>query len=63
MTTTTLTGQIAQRSERRNLVRHFFEMVLTMVVGMAVLGGVIRMISAALGHPEFFLDHPGLRAR
>jgi hypothetical protein len=62
MTTTTLTGQIARRSERRNLVRHFFEMVLAMVVGMAVLGGVIRMISAALGHPEFFLDHPGLRA-
>lgn len=62
MTTTIPTSQIARRNERRNLVRHFFEMVLAMVVGMAVLGAVIRMSSAALGHPDFFLDHPGLRA-
>jgi hypothetical protein len=62
LTTTTTTGQVAQRSERRNLVRHFLEMVLAMVVGMVVLGMVVRMICAALGQPEFFLDHPGLRA-
>jgi flagellar biosynthetic protein FliP len=62
MTTTTTTRQVARGSERRNLVRHFFEMVLAMVVGMVVLGMVTRMICAALGNSEFFVDHPGLRA-
>jgi hypothetical protein len=62
MTTTTPARPIARQSERRNLIRHFFEMVLAMVVGMAVLGALIRMICAALGQSDFFLDHPGLRA-
>jgi hypothetical protein len=62
MTTTTTTGQAARRSDRRKLVRHFLEMVLAMVVGMVVLGMVTRMICAALGNSEFFVDHPGLRA-
>lgn len=43
-------------------VRHFVEMVLAMMVGMAVLGAVVRGIFAVLGQSGFFLDHPGLRA-
>jgi hypothetical protein len=43
-------------------VRHFVEMVLAMMVGMAVLGAVVQVICAGLGHSGFFLDHPGLRA-
>jgi flagellar biosynthetic protein FliP len=62
MTTVTTTGHAIGHSERRNLVRHFFEMVAAMFVGMAALGGVVRMICAALGYSGFFVDHVGLRA-
>lgn len=66
MTTTTITarttGEADRRRERHNLVRHFVEMVLAMIVGMAVLGAVVQGICAVLGHSGFFLDHPGLRA-
>ncbi len=61
MATVTTTSAIA-RSERRNLVRHFFEMVVAMLVGMAALGAMVRMICAALGYSEFLVDHVGLRA-
>jgi hypothetical protein len=61
-TTVSTTGEAARRRERHNLVRHFVEMVLAMIVGMAGLGAVVRGICAVLGHPGFFLDHPGLRA-
>ena len=62
MATVTTTGETSRRSERHNLVRHFVEMVLAMMVGMAVLGAVVRVICAALGQSGFFIDHPGLRA-
>ncbi len=61
-TTATATGEAARRSERHNLVRHFFEMVLAMIVGMAVLGAAVQVICAALGQSGFFLHHVGLRA-
>jgi len=62
MTTVTTTGEAVRRRERHNLVRHFFEMVLAMIVWMAVLGAVVQVICAALGHSGFFLEHAGLRA-
>jgi len=62
MTTAAATGETGRRSERYNLVRHFVEMVLAMILGMAVLGAVVQAICAVLGHSGFFLDHPGLRA-
>lgn len=37
----------------RHLVRHYLEMVAAMVVGMVVLGGVIRLIFAVLGYSYF----------
>ena len=60
--TTVLTHGEVRRAERHNLVRHFIEMVLAMLVGMAVLGMVVQGVCAALGHSGFFLDHVGLRA-
>jgi hypothetical protein len=62
MTTMTTTSAAGRRRERHNLVRHFVEMVLAMMVGMAVLGAVVQVICAGLGHSGFFLGHPGLRA-
>jgi hypothetical protein len=62
MTTLTIAHQPSHRTEQRNLVRHFFEMVAAMLVGMAALGAVVQAICAALGHSEFFLDHVTLRA-
>ena len=62
MTTATISGDAARRTERHNLVRHFFEMVLAMLVGMAVLGPVAMLICAALGHSGFLSDHAGVRA-
>ena len=60
--TTVITTQEARRTERHHLVRHFFEMVLAMIVGMAVLGAVVQVICAALGQSGFFTEHVGLRA-
>jgi hypothetical protein len=62
MATLTIRSEQSRRTERRNLVRHFFEMVGAMLVGMAVLGMVVRGVSAALGHSDFLLDHVGFRA-
>ena len=62
MTTLTIRSEQSRRTERRNLVRHFFEMVGAMLVGMAVLGMVVRGVSTALGHSDYLLDHAGLRA-
>ena len=62
MTTVTVGYEPSRRTERRNLVRHFVEMVLAMLVGMAVLGMVAGLICAALGHSGFLTDHAGLRA-
>jgi hypothetical protein len=62
MTTLTIRSEQSRRTERRNLVRHFFEMVGAMLVGMAVLGMVVRSVCTALGHSDFLLDHVGLRA-
>lgn len=62
MTTLTLGLEPARRTARRNLVRHYLEMVVAMLIGMALLGAVVRMIFAALGQSGFLLDHAGLRA-
>jgi hypothetical protein len=62
MTTFTIRSQQSRRSERRHLVRHFLEMVAAMVVGMAVLGGVVRLILAMFGDSDFLTDRVGLRA-
>jgi hypothetical protein len=62
MTTPMVTGAEARHGERYNLVRHFVEMVLAMLVGMAVLGALVQVICVALGHSGFFADHVGLRA-
>jgi hypothetical protein len=51
-----------ERSARRNLVRHFIEMVLAMLAGMAVFGAAAMAICAAVGHAGFFSHHAGLRA-
>lgn len=51
-----------RRSERRNLIRHFLEMVAAMVVGMAALGGAVRLILAMVGDSDFLTDRDGLRA-
>jgi flagellar biosynthetic protein FliP len=62
MTTVTISGDAARRTERHNLVRHFFEMVLAMLVGMAILGPVAMLICTGLGHSGFLSDHAGVRA-
>lgn len=62
MTTLTIGREPSRRTARRNVVRHFLEMVGAMLVGMAVLGAVVRVSFAALGHSGFLLDHVGLRA-
>jgi hypothetical protein len=62
MATVVPTRETARRTARHHLVRHFFEMVLAMLAGMAVFGAVVQVICAALGHSGFFVDHVGLRA-
>ena len=62
MTIVTTSAEVRRRRERHNLVRHFVEMVLAMMVGMAVLGMVAGLICAALGHSGFLSDHAGARA-
>ena len=62
MTTFTISAQQSRRRERRNLVRHFLEMVAAMVVGMAVLGGGVRLILAMFGDSDYLADRVGLRA-
>jgi hypothetical protein len=51
-----------RRRERRALIRHFVEMVLAMLAGMFVLGALVQMVCAVLGHPGLFTHHVGLRA-
>lgn len=51
----------ADGAERRRFVRHFFEMVAAMIVGMAVLGGLVRLACVLTGH-EGFLEHVGATA-
>lgn len=60
MTTLTASERSPLRLERRNLVQHFIEMVLAMLVGMAVLGMAAAAICAALGHSGFLTHHAGL---
>jgi hypothetical protein len=62
MTELTVGFEPSRRTARRNFVRHFLEMVVAMLIGMALLGAVARMIFAALGNSGFLLDHAGLRA-
>jgi flagellar biosynthetic protein FliP len=62
MATVTTTGDTSRRRERHNLVRHFIEMVLAMIVGMVVLGMAAALICAALGQAGFLTDHAGLRS-
>ncbi len=49
------------RSERRNLVRHFVEMVLAMLVGMAVLGMVTGGVRGAGALGVLVGSHQGIR--
>lgn len=46
---------------RRPLVRHYLEMVLAMIVGMALFGGLVSLIFALAGCSDL-LDHVGIRA-
>jgi len=62
MTTFTSSPQQSRRRVRHNFVRHFLEMVTAMVIGMAVLGGALRLILAMLGNSDFLADRSGLRA-
>jgi flagellar biosynthetic protein FliP len=50
-----------RRQERRNLVRHFLEMLAAMIVGMVVLGGLVAFVCSVTGHSNL-LDHPGASA-
>jgi flagellar biosynthetic protein FliP len=51
----------ADRSERHRFVRHYFEMVAAMIVGMMVVGGVVRLFCVLTGHEGVF-DHAGASA-
>jgi len=51
----------AGTSERHNLIRHYLEMVLAMILGMAVLGALVSLAFAVLGCSNL-LHHIGLRA-
>src|SRR5689334_3839348 len=62
MTTLTASERSSLRLERHNLVQHFIEMVLAMLVGMAVLGMAAAAVCAALGHSGFLTHHAGLRS-
>lgn len=54
--------EASHRAERHNLVRHFVEMVVAMLIGMIVLGMVAQLVCAMLGHSGLFTHHVGLRA-
>ena len=60
-TTLRVGGPESRGIERRNLIRHFVEMLLAMVVGMAVLGMAAAGICTALGYSGFLTHHAGLR--
>jgi hypothetical protein len=62
MTTFTIRSHHTRRGERRRLIRHFLEMVAAMAVGMAVLGGVVRLTLAMLGVSDFLADRVGIAA-
>ena len=62
MTTFTIGSDPSRRTARRNLVRHFLEMVAAMIVGMAVIGMCVRVICGVSGQWDFYLGHAGLRA-
>ena len=61
VTTLSVGAPASRRIERRNLIRHFVEMVVAMLVGMAVLGMAAAVICTALGHAGFLTHHAGLR--
>lgn len=56
-----LLGRVSPRSSTRNFVRHFVEMIVAMIVGMAVLGVLVSLIFALLGH-EDLRHYAALRA-
>jgi hypothetical protein len=62
VTTSTASGRSSRRLEQSNLVQHFIEMVVAMLVGMAVLGMAAAGICTALGHSGFLTHHAGLLA-
>jgi len=62
-------GTGVERSERAWLhgptalfLRHLFEMVLAMMIGMAVLGLLVRAVAAPLGFPDGLRPYPELSA-
>lgn len=60
MNTAVATRQV-RHSATYNFWRHFLEMVIAMLVGMAVLGGAVSGIFSLLGHSSL-LHYAGLRA-
>jgi hypothetical protein len=62
MTTIAIAPGGWRSAPRRNFRRHYFEMVLAMIVGMAVLGMAVRLLCATAGDADFLQHHPGLRA-
>jgi hypothetical protein len=63
MTAVTTAGDVVVRNERRNLVRHLFEMVAAMLVGMAALGVGVRVACAALRYSDFLVEDVRLARR
>jgi hypothetical protein len=59
--TVQMQSRITLRESRHNFVRHFFEMLVAMVIGMIVLGGLVSAVFALLGHGNLF-HYAALRA-
>ena len=49
------------RDSTHNFVRHFFEMLVAMVIGMVVLGALVSAVFALFGHGNLF-HYAALRA-
>jgi hypothetical protein len=57
-------AQVKQKGRRR-FVRHFFEMVVVMMLGMVVLGaafGAFHQVAFGSGYADAWRDHVGLAA-
>jgi hypothetical protein len=46
----TLPSNGTHGASRHNFVRHFFEMLVAMIAGMVVLGALVSLVFALLGH-------------
>lgn len=59
--TQTLSPSGFVRASGPNFLRHLFEMLVAMIVGMVVLGGLVSAMFALLGHANLF-HYAALRA-